>query len=52
MGMKVLGISILTDECFPDSLQPVSIDDVIAVASKAEPRMTAVMTDVVRRLRG
>ena len=24
MGMKVLGISIITDECFPDSLKPVN----------------------------
>ncbi len=51
MGMKVLGFSILTDECFPDSLKPVTIEEVIAVAKKAEPKMTAVMKEVVRRMK-
>lgn len=50
MGIKVLGFSILTDECFPETLKPVSLEEVIAVANEAEPRMTAVMKEVVRRL--
>lgn len=50
MSMKVLGFCILTDECFPDALKPVSIEEVIAVASEAEPKMTKVMKEVVRRL--
>ncbi len=50
MGMRVLGFSILTDECFPETLKPVSLDEVIAVANSAEPRMTAVMKEVVRRM--
>ena len=33
MGMKVLGISIITDECFPDSLQPANVEEIIAVAN-------------------
>ena len=32
MGMKVLGISIVTDECFPDSLKPVNVEEIIATA--------------------
>jgi purine-nucleoside phosphorylase len=51
MGMKVLGFSILTDECFPETLKPVSLEEVIAVANEAEPRMTAVMKEVVGRIR-
>jgi len=50
MGMRVLGFSILTDECFPETLKPVSLEEVIAVAKEAEPRMTAVMKEVVKRL--
>ena len=30
MGMKVLGISIITDECFPETLEPVTLEEVIA----------------------
>lgn len=50
MGMKVLGISIITDECFPDSLKPTTVEEVIAVANKAEPKLTSIMKEVVRRL--
>ncbi|MEK6756810.1 MAG: purine-nucleoside phosphorylase [Bacteroidota bacterium] len=50
MGMKVFGVSIITDECFPEALKPVTIDEVIAVANKAEPKMTEIMKEVVKRL--
>ncbi len=50
MGMRVLGFSIITDECFPDSLKPVSVDEIIKVANKAEPKLTRIMKEVVRKL--
>lgn len=50
MGMKVLGFSIITDECFPDSLQPANVADIIAVANRTEPHLTAIMKAVVERL--
>ncbi|MEK6650573.1 MAG: purine-nucleoside phosphorylase [Bacteroidota bacterium] len=52
MGMEVLGFSIMTDECFPDALKPVTLEEVIAVANATEPSMTRLMTEVVRRLPG
>jgi purine-nucleoside phosphorylase len=52
MGMKVLGFSIITDECFPDSLQPAKVEEIIAVAGKTEPKLTAIMKGVVERLPG
>ena len=51
MGMNVLGFSILTDECFPDSLKPVTLKEVIKVATRAEPKMTAIMKEVVKRMK-
>ena len=50
MGMKVLGISIITDECFPDALKPVSLEEVIAAANEAEPKMSLIMKEVVKSL--
>jgi purine-nucleoside phosphorylase len=50
MGMKVLGISIITDECFPDALKPADVREIIAVAMEAEPRMTLIMKEVIKRL--
>jgi len=50
MGMKVLGISIITDECFPETLQPVNVETIIATAQKAEPKMTLIMSEVIKKL--
>jgi purine-nucleoside phosphorylase len=50
MGMKVLGVSIVTDECFPDSLKPVNVEEIIATAMKAEPKMTLIMKEVIKRI--
>lgn len=50
MGMKVLGFSIVTDECFPDNLKPVSVEEIIAAAMQAEPKMTLIMKEVIGKL--
>lgn len=36
MGIKVAAVSVLTDECDPDHLEPVALEEIIAVAGKAE----------------
>ncbi len=48
MGLRCLAVSVITDECFPDALAPVSIEDVLAAAAAAEPELTAVMRAVVQ----
>jgi len=50
MGMEVLGISVITDECFPDALEPVNIEQVVEAAGMAEPKMTRVIMGVLERL--
>ena len=50
MGIKVMGISIITDECFPDTLKPVNVEEIISVAMKAEPKMTLIMKEVIKSL--
>ncbi len=49
-GMKVLGISIITDSCLPDALQPARVEEIIRVASEAEPKLTLLIRNVVARL--
>jgi purine-nucleoside phosphorylase len=49
-GMRVLGISIITDMCLPDSLEPASLEKVLAVASAAEPELTTLVTGLVPRI--
>jgi purine-nucleoside phosphorylase len=46
-GLKVLGLSCVTDLCLPDALQPVNIDEIIATAAKAEPKMCQIVMDVL-----
>jgi purine-nucleoside phosphorylase len=50
MGMEVLGISAVTDECFPDSLQPVVMEDILEAAAMAEPKMTKIIIRVLEKL--
>lgn len=50
MGMKVLAFSIITDECFPDALKPTNLQEIIAAAVSAEPKMTLVMKEVIKQL--
>lgn len=50
-GMKVLGLSIVTDLCFPDCLKPANIDDIIATAGGAEPKLTKIVTGIISRSR-
>jgi len=49
-GLRVLGISIVTDLCFPECLEPADIQEIIRVAGEAEPRLTALIGKVVARL--
>jgi purine-nucleoside phosphorylase len=49
-GMQVLGVSVITDMCLPDTLEPVSFEKILAVAAEAEPRLTALIEGVVGRL--
>ena len=52
MGLRVVAFSVITDECFPDALEPVSVQDILAAAAEAEPHLTAVVRAVVRGLDG
>jgi len=38
--MRVLGLSIITDMCLPDALEPADVETIIAVANQAQPRLT------------
>jgi purine-nucleoside phosphorylase len=49
-GMRVLGLSIITDQCLPDSLEPAELSTIIANAGRAEPRLTALVRGVLERL--
>jgi len=49
-GMRVLGLSIITDSCLPDALEPASLEKILAVAAVAEPVLAELVEAVVERM--
>ena len=49
-GMRVLGFSIITDMCLPDSLQEATLDEIVATANAAQPKLTALVRGVLESL--
>ena len=47
MGLPVFAISVLTDEGFPEELHPVSIEQIIAIAQEAEPKLTLILKELI-----
>ena len=50
LKIKVSALSVLTDECDPDNLKPVNINEIIAMAGKAEPNMITIYAELIKRL--
>jgi purine-nucleoside phosphorylase len=48
-GMRVLGLSIITDICLPDALKPVDIDEILATAAAAEPNLRKIVLGIVQQ---
>jgi purine-nucleoside phosphorylase len=47
-GLRVLGISVVTDMCLPDHLEVATVEKILAVARSAEPKLRAIVADAVR----
>jgi purine-nucleoside phosphorylase len=50
LGIKSLGISIVTDEGFPDTVKVAKIEDILEAASVAEPKLTRLITEIVKKI--
>ncbi len=48
--MRVLGISVITDQCLPDALEPANIPDIIATATEAEQKLRVLVRRVASQL--
>jgi purine-nucleoside phosphorylase len=48
-GLRVVGLSVVTDMCFPDSLEPVDVPKIIAIANAAEPRLCTLVSGVLKK---
>jgi purine-nucleoside phosphorylase len=46
-GMRCVGFSVITDMCLADALKPANVEEIIAVANEAEPRLTTLVKGVL-----
>jgi purine-nucleoside phosphorylase len=51
-GLRVFAASIVTDRCLPDALEPAKLEDIIAVANAAEPKLTRVVSRLIGEMKG
>jgi purine-nucleoside phosphorylase len=50
LDLPVVAISVITDECDPDNLKPVNVQEIIAVAEKTEPKMVKLFRELLKQL--
>jgi purine-nucleoside phosphorylase len=46
-GMRVVGLSIITDMCLPDALHAADVNKIIQIANDAQPRLTRLVTKLL-----
>lgn len=47
-GMRVLGLSVVTDMCLPDALKPAVVEEILRVAAEAEPKLRKLVVGILR----
>ncbi len=50
LGMRVLVISVISDECNPDNLEPIDVPKILQIAQEAQRPLSRILTHVIGRL--
>lgn len=50
LGIRIAAVSVLTDECNPNNLNPIDVDDIMKMASLAEPNMIILFKSLLKEL--
>jgi len=50
MDLPVAAVSVITDRCDPDNLEPVDIEKILHHAAVAEKGLVSILLDLVREL--
>ncbi len=50
IGLPCAAVSVITDECDPDNLKPVNIAEIIAVAGKADEKLSKLFVEVLSEI--
>lgn len=46
-GLRTVGLSVVTDMCLPDALKPADVEEIIAIANGAEPKLRTLVTGLL-----
>jgi purine-nucleoside phosphorylase len=50
MKLPCAAVSVITDECDPDNLKPVNIQEIIATAAKADKKLSSLFLETIKAL--
>jgi len=50
-GLRVSAIVVVSDACIPEQLKPAVIEELLRIAAEAEPKLTALLTGIISKLR-
>lgn len=50
LRLPIVAVSVLTDECDPDNLQPVNIEEIIRIAGETEPKMIKLFCELIKEI--
>ena len=50
-GLRVLAVTVVSDACIPEALKPASLEELLRVAGETEPKLTALLKEVIARLK-
>ena len=47
-GLRTFGLSVITDMCYPDHAEPINVEQIIATANTAGPKLRAIVSGVLK----
>lgn len=50
LRLPIVAVSVLTDECDPDNLQPINIQEIIEIAGNTEPKMIKLFKELIKQI--
>lgn len=50
LQLPCVAVSVITDECDPDNLKPVKIEDIIETAGKADKKLSLLFSEIIKEL--
>ncbi len=50
MGMEVLGFSVVTDEVFPDKMQPITVEEILETAASTDKILSFLISKIVEKI--